>query len=132
MSKTITIETPALYGDHHVTEVHRLLGELSGVEQVYASSGFRAVEVTYDPDQVEEAKIKAKLVEAGYTAELPVAVEADAATYLEADRSQSFFRHTQVFETNREVVSFAQNVSYSGRPLWHCPGFGVIKNTMEE
>jgi len=132
MSKTITINTPALYGDHHVTEVHRLLGELPGIEQVYASSAFHAVEVTYDPDKVEEAAIKGKLDETGYTGELSVAMEADAATYLEADRSQSFFRHTEVFETTKEVVSFSQNVSYSGRPLWHCPGFGVIRNTMEE
>jgi copper chaperone CopZ len=132
MSKTITINTPALYGDHHVTEVHRLLGELPGIEQVYASSAFHAVEVTYDPDKVEEAAIKGKLDETGYTGELSVAMEADAATYLEADRSQSFFRHTEVFETTKEVVSFSQNVSYSGRPLWHCPGFGVITNTMED
>ena len=132
MSKIITINTPALYGDHHVTEVHRLLGELPGIEQVYASSAFHAVEVTYDPDKVEEAAIKGKLDETGYTGELSVAMEADAATYLEADRSQSFFRHTEVFETTREVVSFSQNVSYSGRPLWHCPGFGVITNTMED
>jgi hypothetical protein len=59
-------------------------------------------------------------------------MEADASTYLSEDRSQTFFRHTEVFETNREGVSFAQNVSYSGRPLWHCPGIGAIKNTMEE
>ena len=132
MNKTITIQTPALYGDHHVVEVHRMLGELSGVEEVYASSAFHAVEVVYDPDKVEAGAIEDVLAEAGYTEELPVAVEADASTYLEADRSQSFFRHTEVFETNREVVSFAQDVSYSGRPLWHCPGFGVIKETMEE
>jgi copper chaperone CopZ len=132
MKKTITIETPALYGDHHVIEVRRILGELPGVEEIYASSAFHAVEVTFDPGKVEEAAIRGKLAETGYTEELPVSVEADASTYLQADRSQSFFRHTEVFEVNRGVVSFAQNVSYSGRPLWHCPGFGVIKNTMED
>jgi len=132
MNKTITIPTPALYGDHHVTEVRRLLGEIPGVEQVYASSAFGAVEVTFDPDKAEEGAIKGVLAEVGYTEELSVAVEADASTYLQADRSQSFFRHTAAYEAGREEVMFAQNVSYSGRPLWHCPGFGVIKNTMEE
>jgi hypothetical protein len=44
----------------------------------------------------------------------------------------SYFRHTEVFETSRQVVSFAQKVSYSGKPLWNCPGFGVIKSNMEE
>ena len=132
MSKTITISTPALFGDHHVVEVHRLLGALPGVEGIYASSAFRAVEVTYDPDKIEADAIQEKLAETGYTEEMGVGVEADAATYLQEDRSESYFRHTEVYETNREVISFSQNVDYSGRPLWHCPGFGVIRNTMEE
>jgi len=132
MSKTVTINTPALYGDHHVVEVHRLLAALPGVENIYASSAFHAVEVTFDPDKIEAEAIQEKLAETGYTEELGVSVEADAATYLQEDRSESYFRHTEVFETHRDVISFAQNVGYSGRPLWHCPGFGVIKNTMED
>ena len=132
MKKTITLDTPALYGDHHVLAVRNMLLDIPGVEDVYASSAFRAVEVTFDPDKVEEAKISSTLEEAGYLGELELPVEADAATYLERDRSQSFFRHTEVFETSRQVVSFKQNVSYTGRPLWHCPGFGVIKSEMED
>ncbi|MBN1146851.1 MAG: heavy-metal-associated domain-containing protein [Anaerolineales bacterium] len=132
MKKKITFETPALYGDHHVQEARRLLLELPGVEDVYASSAFRAVEVTYDPDKVEEKEITKKLDEAGYLGEWELPVEADAATYLERDRSRSYFRHTEVYEASRQVVSFSQTVNYSGRPLWHCPGFGVIKSKMEE
>ena len=132
MSKKVTISTPALFGDYHVVEVHRLLGTLPGVENIYASSAFRAVEVTFDPDKIQADAIQEKLAETGYTEELGVVVEADVATYLQEDRSESYFRHTEVFETNREVISFSQNVGFSGRPLWHCPGFGVIKNTMEE
>jgi copper chaperone CopZ len=132
MKKKITFETPALYGDHHVQEVRRLLLDLPGVEEVYASSAFRAVEVTYDPDKVEEKAISDELDQSGYLGEWELPVEADAATYLESDRSQSYFRHTQVFETSRQVVSFSQSVNYSGRPLWHCPGFGVIKTVMED
>ena len=132
MTTTISFETPTLYGDHHVIEVRRILLDMPGVENVYASSAFRAVEVTFDPDKVMGEDIKSKLNELGYLEELEMPVEADAATYLERDRSRSFFRHTAVYEASRQEVSFSQNVAYSGRPLWHCPGFGVIKNEMEE
>jgi len=30
------------------------------------------------------------------------------------------------------VVSFAQNVSFLGKPLWPCPGMGVISKPMED
>lgn len=132
MTKTVTFNTPALYGDHHVSEVRKVLLEIPGVEDVYASSAFQAVEVTFDPDKVKEKDISNKLEETGYLGEWILPVEADAATYLESDRSSSYFRHTDVFEKSREVVGFAQNVSYSGRPLWNCPGFGVIKSEMED
>lgn len=28
---------------------------------------------------------------------------------------------------DKETVSFAQRVDYSGRPLWPCPGMGAVK-----
>lgn len=130
--KKVTFETPALYGDHHVVDVRRLLLEVTGVEDVYASSAFHTVEVQYDPAKVSEQVIHQKLAEAGYLNELPLPAEASQATYLLADRSQVFFRHTDVFETTRQVVGFTQNVSYTGRPLWNCPGMGVIKSKMED
>jgi len=43
--KTI-LELPAMYGDHHVTEVRHILLGLDGVKDVYASSGFRVVETS--------------------------------------------------------------------------------------
>jgi copper chaperone CopZ len=132
MKKTITIDTPALYGDHHVLEVRQLLLEINGVEDVYASSAFHVVEVTFDPDKVQEKDIVSKLSEKGYLEELSTPQEEGVAPYLKAGNISSFFRHTDVFETNRRVVSFAQNVSYSGRPLWNCPGMGVIKEKMED
>lgn len=129
--KTVTFETPALYGDHHVKEVRRLLFALPGVTDVYASSAFRIVEVTYDESQIDEAKIAQTLEEYGYLGDWILPQEQDVGT-AETDRAMKYFRHTEVFETTRQVVSFAQRVSYSGRPLWNCPGFGVIKNKMEE
>ena len=129
--KTVTYELPNLYGDHHVIEVRKILGEIAGVEDVYASSAFRMVEITYDPSVTNDLDIAVKLDEAGYLGEWSIPIEAGASTYLE-DRSKSYFRHTSVYETTRQVVSFSQNVAYSGRPLWNCPGMGVIKNKMEE
>jgi copper chaperone CopZ len=128
--KQAIFEVPALYGDHHVIEVRRILLEIPGVQDVYASSAFQQVEVTYDPDKVDEQTISAKLGEAGYSGELPFPTEVNVAA--NEDRSLTYFRHTAVYETNRQVVSFSQNVAYTGRPLWNCPGFGVIKNKMEE
>ena len=132
MKKTVTFDTPALYGDHHVLEVRRILLETPGVEDVYASSAFRIVDVTYDDEKVSEEELARKLGEAGYLGEWVLPQEISAPAYLQKDQAPSYFRHTQVFETSRQVVSFAQQVSYSGRPLWNCPGFGVIKSKMEE
>ena len=129
--KTVTYDLPNLYGDHHVIEVRRILLAIPGVEDVYASSAFHMVEVTYDPKITNDLEFSLKLDQAGYLQEWSVPIEASASTYLE-DRSSSFFRHTEIFETTRQVMSFAQKVNYSGRPLWNCPGMGVIKNTMED
>jgi len=130
--RKISFDLPAMYGDHHVMEVRRILLELPGVEEVYASSTFHMVEVSFNPEKLDEQEIETKLLEAGYLGDWDLPVEADAATYLEVDRSESYFRHTEVFEKSQQTVSFAQNVIYSGRPLWNCPGIGVIKTEMED
>jgi copper chaperone CopZ len=130
--RTITYETPALYGDHHVVEVRRVLLEIPGVSEVFASSAFHLVDVTFDPAKATEEKIREALEDMGYMNELGTPVESDQAAHLIEDKSLTFFRHTEVFENSRDVVGFSQNVSYSGRPLWNCPGFGVIKNKMED
>lgn len=126
--KKHTFEVPALYGDHHVSEVRRLLTEIPGVQEVYASSAFQIIEVTYDENLTNDLEIAKKLDEAGYLGEWSLPIEIN----VPHDQGQKpFFRHTQVFETARQVVGFSQQVSYSGRPLWPCPGMGVIK-TMED
>jgi copper chaperone CopZ len=133
MEKT-TIELPSMYGDHHVIEVRRILFEIPGVEEVIASSGFQVVEVEYDPEKTDAPEINTKLEEAGYTQELSVAVETGEAAYKGSNGdSKGFFRHTAVFEQTQEGVSFTQQISYAGRPLWPCPGFGVVTQVeMEE
>ncbi len=127
----VTYETPALYADHHVTEVRRILLALPGVVDVYASSSFQVVEVTYDPEKINDLEIAVKLDEAGYLGEWTVPIEAGATAY-QAVGVKPYFRHTAAYETTRNTVSFAQNVAYLGRPLWPCPGMGLISKPMEE
>lgn len=129
--ETLTIELPTMYGDHHVLEVRRLLLALKGVTDAYASSGFRVVEVIYDPAEVGPEAITTILAEAGYAGELPMPVEASTAAYIN-DTGGSYFRHTAVYETVRQVVGFSQNIGYQGRPLWPCPGVGPIRTTQVE
>lgn len=127
--ETKTFEVPALYGDHHVTEVRRILLELAGVTDVYASSAFQIVEVTYDEKKINNLEIAVKLDEAGYLGEWTLPIELGTAAQ-QGDGQKPFFRHTTTYETTKQTVSFAQRVNYQGRPLWHCPGMGPVK--MEE
>jgi copper chaperone CopZ len=121
-----TFEAPALYGDHHVTEVRRILLELEGVTDVYASSAFQTIEVTYDEAKINDLQIAIKLDEAGYLGEWTIPIEMGTAVEQD-DRQKSFFRHTTTYETTKQTVSFSQRVNYQGRPLWHCPGMGAVK-----
>jgi len=127
---TKTFEVPALYGDHHVTEVRRILLELEGVSDVYASSAFQVVEVTYDEKKINDLQIAVKLDEAGYLAEWTIPVELETAAQ-QGDGQKPYFRHTTTYETIKHTVSFAQRVSYKGRPLWNCPGMGDVKMDQE-
>ena len=124
-----TFEAPALFGDHHVTEVRRILLELTGVSEVYASSAFQIIEVKYDPVKIKVEQISACLEEAGYLGEVPMLIETGIA--VEKIGGDHFFRHTAVYETIKGTVSFAQRVDYNGRPLWPCPGLGAVKMTDE-
>ena len=124
--ETKTFEAPALYADHHVTEVRRILLELDGVLDVYASSAFQIIEVTYDENKINDLQIAVRLDEAGYLGEWTVPIETGVTSQETADK-RPYFRHTTTYETTKQTVSFAQRVSYQGRPLWNCPGMGEIK-----
>lgn len=123
--EVINLDLPTMYGDHHVMEVRRLLLEIPGVEDVYASSGFQMVEVNFDPDIVDSEVITNKLDQAGYLGELPIAVERGG---LEESQNgdKPFFRQTAAYEQTGKTVGFKQNVPFTGRPLWPCPGMGPI------
>ncbi len=128
----ITIDLPTMYGDHHVLEVRRILLEIPGVQDVYASSAFRAVEITFDPEKVSREDLVAALDKAGYSGDLPVPVEMGAVAVQGNGGKRLFFRHTATYETTRNVVSFQQRVNYEGRPLWPCPGMGPIRTINPE
>lgn len=128
-----TFETPMLFADHHVTEVRRILLGVPGVQDVYASSAFRIVEVTYDETKVNDLEIAVHLDDAGYLGEWTAPVEIGATfvdTASDSHAQKAFFRHTQVFESTRQV-GFSQDMRPSGAPipgasasraLWPCPG----------
>jgi copper chaperone CopZ len=126
-----SFELPVMYADHHVVEVRRLLLETSGVKDVYASSAFQVADVTYDPDVVSEGEIAEKLAEAGYIGDFAVAAEAGKPA-VSSNGAETFFRRTEVYEQTKDTIGFTQEVSYVGRPLWPCPGMGVIKTLEEE
>ena len=77
--ETKAFDAPALYGDHHVSEVQRILKELPGVEDVYASSAFQAIEVSFDEKKITADKIATRLEEAGYVGDIPMLAEAGVA-----------------------------------------------------
>lgn len=124
-------ELPAMYGDHHVLEVRRLLMEIPGVQDVYASAAFQMAEVSYDEHQVNDLEIAMKLDDAGYLGEWTTPLEASVVP-TETGARREFTRYAAVYEATRQVVSFTQNVAYTGRPLWTCPGMGLIKSKMED
>jgi copper chaperone CopZ len=124
--ETKTFEVPALYADHHVTEVRKILLELEGVKDVYASSAFQVVEVTYDETKINDLEIAVKLDDAGYLGEWTLPIETGSAEQTTEGQNR-YFRHSITYETTKQTVSFGQTVTYQGRPLWHCPGIGAVK-----
>lgn len=125
-----TFDTPALFGDHHVTEVRRILLSSPGVKEVYASSAFHVVQVEFDENKINHDDLMRTLEEAGYLGNLTILAETGVAPEQRLE-NDSAFRHTATYETVKKTVSFQQKVPYSGRPLWNCPGMGVIKSMDE-
>jgi mercuric ion binding protein len=62
----VTFEVPTLWADHHVLKVRDVLNRLEGVEDVYASSAWKQVLVTYDDAETNQAAVEKALAEAGY------------------------------------------------------------------
>jgi copper chaperone CopZ len=65
MEKTC-FEVPSMYADHHVIAVRDSLLSLDGVTDVYASSAWQQVFVSYDPEKTTPQVVEKALQEAGY------------------------------------------------------------------
>jgi hypothetical protein len=115
----VTFAVTALYGDHHVLEVRQILLSLPGVVEVYASSCFHVIEVSFDPDQVSSEKIAARLEAAGYLSDLSTPGEA---------APHSPHRQTVMYEQTRLAIGFKQVVSVQNRSARPCPGMGLLKD----
>ncbi len=125
------LHLPSLYGDHHVIEVRRILSGIPGIVNVFASSAFHSVEFTFDPAVIDAASIISTLAEAGYSDQFVVPTETRVSAHSEGSMKSSF-RHSIAYRQVGSTISFAQNTSYLGRPLWPCPGMGVIKGKIPE
>lgn len=121
-----SISLPSMFGDHHVTEVRRILSALEGVGEIYASSSFQIIDVAYDPDILSPEKMKETLQQHGYLDEAlaPVEIHKDPS---DLDGDQPYFRHTASIHNIKQTVSFQQEVEAPPRPLWPCPGITVKK-----
>jgi copper chaperone CopZ len=62
----VTLNVPGMYGDHHVLAVRDLLGKLPGVENIFATSAFKQVVVTFDPTKSKPADFEKVLKAEGY------------------------------------------------------------------
>jgi len=119
-------DAPSLYADHHVIEVRRVLLEMPGITEIYASSCFRVIEVSFDPQKIDEETIKNHLATTGYLDPLPVSDETGG--YQHGPESQaSAFRQTRNDDTVDRAVSFKQEVPPASRAGWPCPGMGLLK-----
>jgi excisionase family DNA binding protein len=65
MEKTC-FEVPSMYADHHVIAVRDALLSLDGVTDVYASSAWQQVFVSYDPEKTTPQVVEKALRESGY------------------------------------------------------------------
>ena len=63
---SITLTAPAMFADHHVLKAREALLALQGIDQVYASSAWQAVIVSYDPEVLQPEAIEQALAQAGY------------------------------------------------------------------
>jgi copper chaperone CopZ len=114
----LVLTIPTLYGDHHTTAVKELLEGLGDVKDIYVSSAFKQVSVTYDKKKLSPEQIETLLAEAGYSTE-----EFESA-YPTSIKEREM-RHSTAVTGVGDSLSFAQNVPYEGRALWPCPGFNI-------
>ena len=77
----VVLNVPSLWADHHVLKVRDVLVALEGVGDVYASSAWKQVLISFDGAKLEPSAIEKALADAGYAVgegELPVLTQPKA------------------------------------------------------
>jgi copper chaperone CopZ len=120
---SVVIDVPVMYADHHVVEVRRILFGVPGVKAVDASSAFRVVKIEFDPDKTSEDALRQILAVNGYLDDLQTPTESGKPAV--GSDEKTYFRHTAAYAAAGATVSFGQEIAFSGRPLWPCPGMGA-------
>ncbi len=62
----LILGVPAMWADHHVLAVRKVLLSLNGVDDVQASSAFKTVRVSFDSNRISAQQIVKALLDAGY------------------------------------------------------------------
>lgn len=127
----LSVQAPAMYGDHHVMAVRALLLGMPGVGEVYASSAFQLIDVAFDEGVTSREAILARLTDAGYLDEMGVPQESGRATRMPG-QGNAYYRHSTAHANTGRVISFTQQVPAAGRALWPCPGLGPLETMKEE
>jgi len=115
----LVLTIPTLYGDHHTTEVRKTLEGMKGIDDLYVSSAFSQISLSYDPKVVKPDKIRNALAEKGYGEDVEPVLVAEALPV-----GESTTRHTSAYTGTGDTLAFAETApGWEGRPLWPCPGF---------
>ena len=113
---TVTVPVPAMYADHHVAEVRRILLDLPGVRDVYASSAFGVVEIDFDAETTSAEVLERRLGEAGYLSELPVPAESGEPSTDGAAGDGRYRRHTAADPPTGSTTAFRQEMGAAAPP----------------
>ncbi|MBU1492470.1 MAG: heavy-metal-associated domain-containing protein [Actinomycetota bacterium] len=126
---SLEVAVPAMYADHHVLEVRRILFEIPGVETINASAAFKVVEITYDPEKTSEDVLRRTLEEAGYLGQPTTPTESGEPAV--GGDGTTYFRHMAAVGTAGTIVSFGQEIISAGGPAGPTPGMAT-DSPMEE
>jgi hypothetical protein len=94
-----------MFADHHVLKAREALLALSGIEDVYASSAWQAVIVTYDPAAIQPEAIARALEGAGYGPDQTTPVLAGSADQYKDPSWEAL--GARVTETNRADLALS-------------------------
>jgi len=113
---SVVFAVPAMYADHHVVEVRRILHDVPGVRAVYASSAFRVVEIDFDDEHTSPDALERLLDEAGYLSELPVLTESGEPATDGATADVRYRRYTTSNASSGSGVAFRQESKAAAPP----------------